>query len=126
MLSQLSKSWKASKPHSFDVTAQLVPHQMRQFLILRFRSVFSFAVRYLLADKCCLRFAAWFGQAAPDELQEKIARLIAVEAVTVYTDDFENDFKTIKSEYFARGSPRPVKPLIFDYSTFCSFGSRFE
>ena len=83
---------------------------MRQFLILRFRSVFSFAVRYLLADKCCLRFAAWFGQAASDELQEKIARLIAVEAVTVYTDDFENDFKTIKSEYFARGSPRPVNP----------------
>lgn len=33
-----------------------------------------------------------------DELQEKIARLIAGEAVTVYTDDFENDFETIKSD----------------------------
>lgn len=92
---------------------------MRQFLILRFRSVFSFAVRYLLADKCCLRFAAWFGQAAPDELQEKIARLIAVEAVTVYTDDFENDFKTIKCEGFTTTG----EPLIFDYSTFCSLDS---
>ena len=33
-----------------------------------------------------------------DELQEKIARLIAGEAVTVYTDDFENDFETFKSD----------------------------
>ncbi len=33
-----------------------------------------------------------------DELQEKIARLIAGEAVSVYTDDFENDFETFKSD----------------------------
>ena len=33
-----------------------------------------------------------------DELQEKIARLIAGESVSVYTDDFENDFETFKSD----------------------------
>lgn len=33
-----------------------------------------------------------------DELQEKIARLIAGESVTVYTEDFENDFETFKSD----------------------------
>lgn len=33
-----------------------------------------------------------------DELQEKIARLIAGEAVSVYTDDFENDFESFKSD----------------------------
>ncbi len=33
-----------------------------------------------------------------DDLQEKIARLIAGEAVTVYTDDFENDLETFKTD----------------------------
>lgn len=33
-----------------------------------------------------------------DELQDKIARLIAGESVKVYTDDFENDFETFKSD----------------------------
>ena len=33
-----------------------------------------------------------------DELQEKIARLISGEAVKVYTDDFENDFESFKSD----------------------------
>lgn len=33
-----------------------------------------------------------------DELQEKIARLIAGEEVTVYTDDFENDLGSFKSD----------------------------
>ena len=33
-----------------------------------------------------------------DELQEKIARLIAGESVIVYTEDFENDFENFKSD----------------------------
>ena len=33
-----------------------------------------------------------------DELQDKIARLISGEAVKVYTDDFENDFESFKSD----------------------------
>lgn len=33
-----------------------------------------------------------------DELQEKIARLISGEAIKVYTDDFENDIETFKSD----------------------------
>ena len=33
-----------------------------------------------------------------DELQDKIARLISGESVKVYTDDFENDFETFKSD----------------------------